>query len=145
MSVKVGLAVMVRAMVVVALNVPEVPVMVTEAGPTVAVALAVSERTLELTDEAGLNEAVTPLGIPEAVKVTEPLKGLTSVTVMVSVPLAPCATDRVAAEGLSVKPPVVPQVVPFTAKVVGTALVVPFQVPLNPRPVRLPPAAMLPL
>jgi hypothetical protein len=64
---------------------------------------------------------------------------------MVSVPLAPCAIDRVAAEGLSVKLPVAPQVVPLIAKEVGTALVVPFQVPLKPMPVRLAPAAMLPL
>jgi hypothetical protein len=28
-------------------------------------------RTLELADEAGLNEAITPLDIPEAAKVTE--------------------------------------------------------------------------
>jgi hypothetical protein len=34
------------------------------------------------------------------------VKGLTSVTVIVSVPLAPGATDRVVAEGFSVKLPV---------------------------------------
>jgi hypothetical protein len=66
---------------------------------------------------------------------------------MVSVPLAPGATDRVAAEGFSVKLPceVPPQAVPLMAKFVGTALVEPFQVPLNPMPVALPPAGMLPL
>ena len=42
-------------------------------------------------------------------------------------------------------PPPPPQDVPLTAKLVGTALVVPFQVPLKPMPVLLPPAAMLPL
>ena len=52
------------------------------------------------------NAAVTPVGRPEAARVTLPVNGLTSVTVMVSVPLAPWATDRVAAEGLSVKLPV---------------------------------------
>jgi hypothetical protein len=55
----------------------------------------------------------------------------------------------VAAEGFSVKLPVgatlPPQAVPLMAKFVGTALVVPFQVPLNPMPVALPPAGMLPL
>ena len=61
--------------------------------------------TLEVADEAGLNEAVTPVGIPEAAKVTLPANGLTSVTVMVSVPLAPWATDSVDAEALSVKLP----------------------------------------
>jgi hypothetical protein len=54
--------------------------------------------------------------------------------------------DSVAAEGLSVKPPTgAPQVTPLTANDVGTALVTPFQVPLNPMPDRLPPARMLPL
>jgi hypothetical protein len=62
--------------------------------------------TLELVDEAGLNAAVTPVGMPEAVNATLPVKGLTSVTVIVSVPLAPWATDRVAAEGFRVKLPV---------------------------------------
>jgi hypothetical protein len=52
----------------------------------------------------------------------------------------------VAAEGFSVKLPVVaPQVVPLTAKEVGTALVTPFQVPLNPTPLTVPEAATLPL
>jgi hypothetical protein len=53
----------------------------------------------------------------------------------------------VAAEGFSEKLPVPtpPHVVPFKANDVGTALVVPFHVPLKPIPVRLPPAAMLPL
>ena len=86
--------------------VPEVPVMVTVDEPTAAVLLAVSVSTLELVDDAGLNEAVTPLGKPLAVKVTLPVNPPVSVTVMVSVPLAPWATDKVAAEGLSVKLPV---------------------------------------
>ena len=62
--------------------------------------------TLEVADEAGLNEAVTPVGAPDAAKVTLPENGLTSVTVIVSVPLAPGATDNVDAEGFSVKLPV---------------------------------------
>jgi len=45
-SVKPGFAVTVNAMVVVALNVPEVPVIVTVAAPVVAVALAVNVSTL---------------------------------------------------------------------------------------------------
>jgi hypothetical protein len=43
------------------------------------------------------------------------------------------------------KPPVAPQTVPFIAKFAGAALVEPFQVPLKPSPVTLPPAGMLPL
>lgn len=103
--------------------------------------------TLEVVDEAGLKEAVTPVGAPDAAKVTLPENGLASVTVMVSVPLAPCATDKVEAEAFRLKLPVElpPQGDPFTAKFAGTALVTPFQVPLKPTPVTLPPAGTLPL
>ena len=79
----------VSAMEVVADSVPEVPVIVTGYVPATAVAAAVNVTTLELADEAGLNEAVTPLGRPDAANDTLPVKGLTSVTVMVSVPLLP--------------------------------------------------------
>ena len=130
---KPGLGVTVRAMVVVAVNAPEVPVIVTVDVPTVAVLLAANVTTLELVEDAGLNVAVTPAGNPDAVNDTLPVNGLTSATVMVSVPLAPWAMESVAAEGLSVKLPVAPQVVPFTAKDVGTALA-PLHVPLNPMP-----------
>ena len=65
----------------------------------------VSVKTLEVVEDVGLNAAVTPLGWPVAANDTLPVKGLTSVTVIVSVPLAPWAIDRVAAEGLSVKVP----------------------------------------
>jgi hypothetical protein len=86
--VKLPPEVTVRAMVVDAVNEPEVPVTVTVEVPAVAVALAV--RVSTLVDVAGLvaNAAVTPVGRPEAARVTAPVKGLTSVTVMVSVPLA---------------------------------------------------------
>jgi hypothetical protein len=80
---------MVSEMVVVSVSVPDAPVMVTVDVPAVAVLLAVNVTTLELVDEAGLNTAVTPLGKPDAAKDTLPANGLTSVTVMVSVPLAP--------------------------------------------------------
>jgi len=76
---------------------PEVPVIVMFELPAVAEALAVRVRVLPL------NAAVTPLGKPDATYVTVPLKPFTSVTVMASVPLAPWAMDRVAAEGAMVK------------------------------------------
>jgi len=79
----------VSAMVVVAVVLPEVPVMVTVEVPAVAVALAVNVSTLELVDEVGLNEAVTPLGSPVAANVTLPVNPFTSVTVMVSVAVLP--------------------------------------------------------
>jgi hypothetical protein len=141
-SVKPGLAVMVRAIVVVSVRLPEVPVMVTVEVPAVAVLPAVKVTTL--VEVAGLapKEAVTPLGSPLAARVTLPLNGLISVTVMVSVPVAPWAIDNVAADGFSEKLPPPPgatplteQAVPLSEKAVGTALVVPFQAPLKPTPV----------
>jgi hypothetical protein len=79
----------VSAMVVVALNVPEVPVMMTVEVPGVAVLLVLRVSTLLPVVGLVANEAVTPLGNPDAARVTLPANGLTSVTVMVSVLLAP--------------------------------------------------------
>ena len=90
-SVKLAGAVMASSMVVVAVKKPEVPVMVIVEAPALQpiVLLAVSVSTLD--PVAGLvpNVAVTPLGRPEAARVTLPLKPPTSVTVMVSVVLLP--------------------------------------------------------
>lgn len=77
---------------------PNVPVTVTVAVPTVAVDAAVKVTVLVVAVLAGLNEAVTPLGSPDAVRVTLPLNPLLGVTVMVSVPLAPAVTLSMAAE-----------------------------------------------
>ena len=77
----------VREIVVLAVVLPDVPVMVTVDVPAVAVLLAVSVRTLEVADDAGLKEAVTPLGSPVAVNDTLPLNPFSSATEMVS--LAP--------------------------------------------------------
>lgn len=81
------LAVTVSAIVVVALRLPEVPVIVTVEVPAVAVLPAV--RVSTLVEVVGLvaKAAVTPAGSPVAERVTLPANGLTSVTVMVSVPL----------------------------------------------------------
>ncbi len=76
----------------------EVPVIVTVDVPDAAEELAARVSVLPL------NEAVTPLGKPEAARVTVPVNPFTSVTVMVSVALDPWATERVDAEGASVKP-----------------------------------------
>jgi hypothetical protein len=81
---------MVRAMVVVAVVLPEVPVTVTVTGPpVVAELLAVSVSTVEVAEEVGLKAAVTPLGSPVAVNDTVPLNPSTGVTVMVSVAVLP--------------------------------------------------------
>jgi hypothetical protein len=134
-------------MVVDVVSEPEVPVMVTVEFPVAAALLAVRVSTLVPVVGFVPKAAVTPVGNPDAVRVTLPAKGLTSVTEIVSVTLLPRVTVRVGAEALSVKlpAPAPPQVTPLRANDVGAVLVVPFHVPLNPIPVRLPPAGMLPL
>jgi hypothetical protein len=99
----VAVAVIVRAIVVVAVKLPDVPVMVTVAVPVVAVLLAVSVRTLEPVVGFVPNAAVTPLGKPDAARVTLPLNPLTSVTEIVLEPLLPCVTDRLLGEADRVK------------------------------------------
>lgn len=89
---------------VVAVVLPEVPVTVIVAAPKVAVVVAVSVSTLEVVEDAGLNDAVTPLGRPVAVNVTLPVKPPRSVTVMVSVAVLPWVIGRVVGDAASVKP-----------------------------------------
>jgi hypothetical protein len=83
---------MVRAIVVVCVRVPDVPVMVMVAGPTVAVLEAVSVSVLVVVALAGLKDAVTPVGRPLAERATDPAKLLMPVTVMVLVPVLPSTT-----------------------------------------------------
>lgn len=82
-----GLAV--SAIVVVAVTVPDVPVMVTVDVPAVAVLLAANVSTLLPVVGLVAKVTVTPLGRPDAARVTLPVNPPTSVTVMVSVPLPP--------------------------------------------------------
>ena len=89
------LPVTVRLNEVVAVMLPDVPVMVTVEVPSVAPALAVSVNVLVEVVGFGTNAAVTPLGKPEALKVTLPLKPFSGVTVMVLFPLAPRVIDKV--------------------------------------------------
>jgi hypothetical protein len=112
LRVKLGVlaAVTVSAMVVDAVIDPDVPVIVTVAGPTVAVPLAVNVTT-QLPVVGLAKFAVTPLRKPDIVHVTAPVKPPVSVTVIVSAALAPCVTDNEAAEadrenpGVTVPPP----------------------------------------
>ena len=76
-------------MVVVAVRLPEVPVIVTVAVPAVAALLAVKVSTLDPVVGLVPKAAVTPLGNPDAERVTLPVNPFKSVTLMVSVPLAP--------------------------------------------------------
>jgi len=77
---------------------PEFPVMVTGKVPVVAVLLAVNVKVLEPAVLAGLKEAVTPLGKPDADKLTLPVKPFCGVTVTFVAPLAPCVTVRLLGE-----------------------------------------------
>ena len=73
---------------------PLVPVTVTVAGPTVAVAEAVKVMVLiaaPVTD-VGLSVAVTPAGNPVTLKATVPPKPFTGKTVTLVVPVAACIT-----------------------------------------------------
>jgi len=79
----------VSAMVVVADSVPDVPVIVTMEDPVVAVLLAVKVSTLLPVVGFVPNEAVTPLGKPDAASVTLPVNPPTPVTLIVLVPLLP--------------------------------------------------------
>src|ERR1700735_2710734 len=88
----------VSASLVVAVKLLEVPVIVTVADPVVAVLLAVSVSTLVPVVGFVPNAAVTPLGRPDAAKVTLPLNPPTSVTEIVLVPLLPCAIDKLLGE-----------------------------------------------
>ena len=82
----------VRLTVVDDVKLADVPLIVTVAVPGVAVALAVSVRVLVVLVGFGLNPAVTPLGRPDALSVTLPVKPPAGITVMVLVPLLPWLT-----------------------------------------------------
>src|SRR5215470_15751621 len=91
----------VKALVALWLSVPLVPVTVTLAVPVVAVLDALKVTVLVPVVEAGLKLAVMPAGKLPAARATAPVKPFTRPTVMVLLPDAPCATERVA--GLAVK------------------------------------------
>lgn len=99
----------VTGMVVIAVALPEVPVIVRVKDPLAAVPSAVSVNTLVPVVGLGANAAVIPVGRVDAASVTLPVKPPVSATVMVSVTLLPPAvTLRLGVEGVSVKPDVLP-------------------------------------
>jgi hypothetical protein len=87
----VAAAVTVSAIVVVADSAPDVPLIVTVDVPADALELAVRLNTLEPVVGFVPNDAVTPVGKPEAASVTAPEKPPASATLIVLVPAAPPA------------------------------------------------------
>src|SRR5258708_39656476 len=85
----------VSAMLVVAVNVPEVPVMVRFEVPAVAVLLAVRVNTLAPVVGLEPNDAVTPAGSPAMASVTLPANPPVSVTVILSVVAVPWVPSSV--------------------------------------------------
>jgi hypothetical protein len=103
-NVKFGGTVTVKLTVVVWTRLPEVPVIVTVVGPpTVADPLAVSVSRLVPVVGFVPNPAVTPLGNPEAARFTFPANPFVGFTVIVLVPLLPCAMLTVPGAADSVK------------------------------------------
>jgi hypothetical protein len=101
-SVKFGGAVTVRKTLVVCDKLPDTPVMVTVTVPAVAALLAVSVNVLEVLTLLGLNDTVTPLGRPDADKLTLPLKPFSELTVIMLVPAVPWTTLTLLGEADSV-------------------------------------------
>jgi hypothetical protein len=99
----VGVQLTVKAIVVLAVRLPEVPLIVIVAEPAVAVLLAVSVSTLLRVVGFVAKAAMTPLGKLEAARVTLPVNPFWPVTVMVVFPEAPWAILREAGEAPSVK------------------------------------------
>jgi hypothetical protein len=91
-------AVTVRAIVVVWLRVPLVPVTVTLAAPVVAVLEAVKVTVLVPVVDVGLKLAVTPEGRPLALRATLPVNPPEGFTVTVLVPVAPWVTVALVAD-----------------------------------------------
>lgn len=77
--------------------------MVTVEVPDAAVALAVRVNELVVVAEAGLKDAVTPLGRPDAARLTLPVKPFTGATVMVLEPADPCITVKLVGDAERVK------------------------------------------
>jgi len=93
-KLKFGAPLTVRESVVELLTLPLTPWIVTVKVPMAALVLAVKVKALVLLVLAGLNDALTPPGSPEAERLTAPLNPLSGVTVMVLPTCAPCVTPN---------------------------------------------------
>jgi hypothetical protein len=90
-------------MEVVWVRLPDIPVTVTVNPPLIAVLLAAKVKVLVPVVVDGVKKAFTPVGKPEAVKLTLPLKPFRGVIVMVLEPLEPCARLMLLGEAASAK------------------------------------------
>jgi hypothetical protein len=98
-----GGGVTVRVIAVVCVKAPDVPVMVAVTVPAVAALLTASVNVLVVVVELGLNDALTPLGSPDAEKLTPPVKPFWGETVIVLVPLPPWVMLTLLGDAESVK------------------------------------------
>jgi len=90
-KLKLGAGVTVSEIVVDVFRLPLTLLMVTVKVPVAAPVPAVSVNVLVLVVLTGLKDAVTPLGRPEADRLTAPLKPFKGAIVMLLVPWLPCA------------------------------------------------------
>jgi hypothetical protein len=88
----------------VAVRVPDLPVIVALAAPTAAAAPALKVKVLTDDVLAGLNDAVTPLGRPETVRLTALLNPFAGTTAIPAVPPAPCGTLTAVGVACRLKP-----------------------------------------
>ena len=88
---------------VVCVKLPDTPVTVTVRPPVEAVLLAARVSVLAPVVLPGLKKALTPLGKPDTVKLTFPVKPLWGVTVIDLAPLEPCERLRLFGDAESVK------------------------------------------
>jgi len=90
--------------VVVRTRLPDVPVIVTELVPVVALLLTVKVSMLVVVAGFGERAAVTPFGSPEIARDTFPLNPPIAFTEIVLLPLLPCLIETLDGEAVSVKP-----------------------------------------
>lgn len=83
------------------MRLPEVPVTVTVKAPVDAEVSAESVSVLLAAVGFGMNDAVTPVGKPDAVNTTFPLKPFCGVMVIALVPAFPCTMLTLFGEGES--------------------------------------------
>lgn len=93
----------VRLTLVLPVRLPDFPAILTVDKPVAAVAVAVKVSVLVLVAGFGLNDAVTPLGNPDADRVTFPLKPPPTLIVIMLAPLAPCMMATLFGEAESEK------------------------------------------